>query len=127
MLIYFHLDYTLCNMADIPKKSMTEGHIEQIASHDEHYDKHQVDFEHAQHLAASYVPGSPEEKALIRKLDWRLVPTTWLLYLLSNVDRTNIGNAKIGKSACCSHACNVADLSQVVWRRISTSRQISTR
>ncbi|KAI5361269.1 Putative MFS transporter superfamily [Septoria linicola] len=78
------------------KKSMAEGHIEHVPSHDEHCDKQQVDFEHAQQLAATYVPGSPEEKALIRKLDWRLVPTCWLLYLLSNVDRTNIGNAKIG-------------------------------
>ncbi|KAF7187612.1 MFS transporter prlL [Pseudocercospora fuligena] len=78
------------------EKSGAEGRIEQVFSHDTSQDKHQVDIEQAQQLAASYVPGSAEEKALIRKLDWRLVPTCWLLYLLSNVDRTNIGNAKIG-------------------------------
>jgi hypothetical protein len=35
------------------------------------------------------------EKRLLRKLDLRLVPWLCLLYLLSFLDRTNIGNAKI--------------------------------
>ena len=35
------------------------------------------------------------EKKLIRKLDWRLIPWLCLLYLISFLDRTNIGNAKI--------------------------------
>lgn len=35
------------------------------------------------------------EKNLIWKLDMRLVPWLSLLYLLSFLDRTNIGNAKI--------------------------------
>merc|ERR1712000_734710 len=34
-------------------------------------------------------------KALLRKLDWHLVPFLSLLYLLSFLDRTNIGNAKL--------------------------------
>jgi len=34
-------------------------------------------------------------KTLIRKLDWHLVPFLALLYLLSFLDRTNIGNAKL--------------------------------
>jgi hypothetical protein len=43
---------------------------------------------------------SPEDKIafdkkLVRKLDWRLVPWLSLLYLLSFLDRTNIGNAKL--------------------------------
>lgn len=36
-----------------------------------------------------------EEKALVRKVDLMLLPTMWLMYLLSYMDRTNIGNAKI--------------------------------
>ncbi|KAK4508318.1 hypothetical protein PRZ48_002056 [Zasmidium cellare] len=36
-----------------------------------------------------------EEKALVRKIDLYLLPTMWLMYLLSYMDRTNIGNAKI--------------------------------
>ncbi|KAJ2899554.1 putative transporter [Zalerion maritima] len=43
---------------------------------------------------------SPEERAeadrkLVRKLDWKLIPWLCWLYLLSFLDRTNIGNAKI--------------------------------
>ncbi|KAL1632421.1 hypothetical protein SLS56_003663 [Neofusicoccum ribis] len=36
-----------------------------------------------------------EEKKLVRKIDLFLMPTIWLMYLLSYMDRTNIGNAKI--------------------------------
>ncbi|GAT27078.1 vitamin H transporter [Aspergillus luchuensis] len=36
-----------------------------------------------------------EEKALVRKVDLTLLPTIWIMYLLSYMDRTNIGNAKI--------------------------------
>ncbi|KAF3019327.1 hypothetical protein E8E14_009814 [Neopestalotiopsis sp. 37M] len=43
-----------------------------------------------------YVPGTDEEKALVRKIDLYILPTMWLMYLLSYMDRTNIGNAKIG-------------------------------
>ncbi|OCK78051.1 MFS general substrate transporter [Lepidopterella palustris CBS 459.81] len=35
------------------------------------------------------------EKRLLRKLDMRVVPILWILYLVSFVDRGNIGNAKI--------------------------------
>ncbi|KAF8195576.1 major facilitator superfamily domain-containing protein [Pholiota molesta] len=38
---------------------------------------------------------TPEDKALVRKIDFRLIPILTLLYLLSFLDRTNIGNAKI--------------------------------
>ncbi|KAL1955180.1 hypothetical protein VTO42DRAFT_8945 [Malbranchea cinnamomea] len=36
-----------------------------------------------------------EERALVRKIDCFLLPTMFLMYLLSYMDRTNIGNAKI--------------------------------
>ncbi len=35
------------------------------------------------------------ERALIRKIDWRLLPAVGILYLLSFLDRSNVGNAKI--------------------------------
>ncbi|KAH9480432.1 putative transporter [Psilocybe cubensis] len=38
---------------------------------------------------------TPEDRALVRKIDLRLLPILTLLYLLSFLDRTNIGNAKI--------------------------------
>ncbi|TKX18846.1 MFS transporter-like protein 169 [Elsinoe australis] len=40
-----------------------------------------------------------EEKKLVRKIDLLLLPTIWLMYLLSYMDRTNIGNAKIAGMA----------------------------
>ncbi|OAL44698.1 MFS general substrate transporter [Pyrenochaeta sp. DS3sAY3a] len=40
-----------------------------------------------------------EEKKLVRKIDLYLLPTIWLMYLLSYMDRTNIGNAKIAGMA----------------------------
>ncbi|CEN59528.1 Putative Vitamin H transporter [Aspergillus calidoustus] len=36
-----------------------------------------------------------EEKKLVRKIDFYLLPNIWIMYLLSYMDRTNIGNAKI--------------------------------
>ncbi|PYI12432.1 MFS general substrate transporter [Aspergillus sclerotiicarbonarius CBS 121057] len=38
---------------------------------------------------------SEEEKSLVRKVDLTLLPTIWIMYLLSYMDRTNVGNAKI--------------------------------
>ncbi|VUC27881.1 unnamed protein product [Clonostachys rosea] len=40
-----------------------------------------------------------EEKKLVRKVDLMLLPTIWIMYLLSYMDRTNIGNAKIAGMA----------------------------
>ncbi|KAK8112149.1 Vitamin h protein [Apiospora kogelbergensis] len=35
------------------------------------------------------------ERRLLRRLDFRVLPILWLLYLVSFIDRSNIGNAKI--------------------------------
>ncbi|KAK4691551.1 MFS transporter, ACS family, pantothenate transporter, partial [Lecanoromycetidae sp. Uapishka_2] len=37
---------------------------------------------------------SIDERALVRKIDSHLLPAIWLMYFLSYVDRTNIGNAE---------------------------------
>ncbi|OAA73931.1 Major facilitator superfamily domain, general substrate transporter [Cordyceps fumosorosea ARSEF 2679] len=42
-----------------------------------------------------FVPGSPEEKRLVRKIDLYLMPILWIKYVFNYIDRTNIGNAKI--------------------------------
>ncbi|EOO00178.1 putative nicotinamide mononucleotide permease protein [Phaeoacremonium minimum UCRPA7] len=55
-----------------------------------------ADAAQAQQIAAQWVDGTPEEKRLKRKLDWRILPCTWVLYLLGYLDRANIGNAKTG-------------------------------
>lgn len=51
--------------------------------HDPNWDGNDVDFSHV------------DEKAVLRKMDLRLLPMLALLYLLSFLDRGNIGNAKI--------------------------------
>ncbi|KAG9813736.1 hypothetical protein KCU68_g19831, partial [Aureobasidium melanogenum] len=38
-----------------------------------------------------YIPDSQEEHKLVRKIDLYLLPTIWLMYLLSYMDRTNSG------------------------------------
>lgn len=38
----------------------------------------------------NYQPGSAAEKKLLRKIDLRLMPTLWIMYILNYVDRTNI-------------------------------------
>lgn len=43
-----------------------------------------------------YVRATPEEEAaVIRKLDFRLLPLVFVLYSLSVLDRSNLGNAKL--------------------------------
>ncbi|KIJ68115.1 hypothetical protein HYDPIDRAFT_107769 [Hydnomerulius pinastri MD-312] len=39
--------------------------------------------------------GSAERARILRKLDWHLLPFVSLLYLLSFLDRANVGNAKV--------------------------------
>ncbi|KAG9237417.1 major facilitator superfamily domain-containing protein [Amylocarpus encephaloides] len=36
-----------------------------------------------------------DEKRIRRKIDWRLIPTVFILYLMCFIDRANIGNARI--------------------------------
>lgn len=45
----------------------------------------------AEDYTSQWVNGIPEEKKLVRKLDWRILPCTWILYLLGYLDRANIG------------------------------------
>ncbi|TEA22084.1 putative transporter [Colletotrichum sidae] len=39
---------------------------------------------------------SPEEIALVRKLDWRIMPTLWCMYFLNYLDRNAIAQARLG-------------------------------
>lgn len=44
-----------------------------------------------QYLIDNWVNGTDEEKRLVRKLDWRILPCCWILYLLGFLDRANVG------------------------------------
>jgi hypothetical protein len=45
-----------------------------------------------------YVPGTQEEKLLLRKIDRHLIPMLWIMYVFNYIDRTNIG-----VSSMCQH------------------------
>jgi hypothetical protein len=38
-----------------------------------------------------YVPGTAEERRLVRKMDLHLMPILWVMYIFNYIDRTNIG------------------------------------
>lgn len=40
-------------------------------------------------------PTADEEARIIRKLDWRLMPMIFVIYMLSVLDRSNLGNAYV--------------------------------
>jgi hypothetical protein len=48
---------------------------------------------------------SKEVKVLLRKLDWRILPILTFLYLVSFLDRGNIGNAKVRSYLTFHRAC----------------------
>ncbi|KAF3935802.1 hypothetical protein ABW19_dt0203990 [Dactylella cylindrospora] len=56
---------------------------------------HAEDVENVSASAPSIDIDPEEEKRLVRKIDLYILPTMWIMYLLSYMDRTNIGNAKI--------------------------------
>jgi hypothetical protein len=38
-----------------------------------------------------YIPDTDQEKRLVRKIDKRLMPMLWVMYVMNYIDRTNIG------------------------------------
>ncbi|KAL3441506.1 major facilitator superfamily domain-containing protein [Aspergillus insuetus] len=76
-------------MSHAGEKSSLDQHVEKVPMAT-------ADLAEAQQLATQWVDGTPEEKRLVRKLDWRILPCTWILYLLGFLDRANVGNAKTG-------------------------------
>lgn len=50
-----------------------------------------------------YVPGTAEERALLRKIDLRMLPILWLMYVFNYLDRTNIGVSQWNVSTMTGH------------------------
>jgi MFS family permease len=71
-------------MSHAGEKSSLDQHVEKVPMAT-------ADLAEAQQLATQWVDGTPEEKRLVRKLDWRILPCTWILYLLGFLDRANVG------------------------------------
>ena len=71
---------------------------------------------------ASLEASGIDEKKLMRKVDWHVIPWLALLYLLNFLDRGNVGNAKVGSI----HRRVLPDThnlgSCTVWRRTWASQ-----
>lgn len=53
-------------------------------------DAPRLDEKEANHIVSEWQEGTEAEKRLVRKLDWRILPCTWILYMLGYLDRANI-------------------------------------
>lgn len=56
---------------------------------------------------ANYIPGTAEERRLVRKIDFTLLPCLWWMYVLAYLDRGNIVSLFIN-----SDGITVADLNR---------------
>lgn len=62
---------------------------EQVSTKENPTDAAQLNPELAEALR-TYQPGTTEERKLVRKIDFFLMPMLWIMYILNYVDRTNI-------------------------------------
>lgn len=74
-------------MSDIEKRASLDG---SAAGQLEH-----VQTKQEGHERVFIHPSAQEEAAVIRKLDWRLLPLVFVLYSLAVLDRSNLGNARL--------------------------------
>lgn len=54
-----------------------------------------VNKQEAESIEPFVLPTEEEKRAVIRKLDWRLLPLVFVLYSLAVLDRSNLGNARL--------------------------------
>ena len=79
--------------------SQSSGEKTQIGP--EHFDNEKYDPDSPNHKvsglqqATGLVATQEEEDAVFRKIDWRLLPFVFVLYTLSVLDRSNLGNARL--------------------------------
>jgi hypothetical protein len=81
-----------------PSKMSHAGEKSSLDQHVEKVPMATADLAEARQLATQWVDGTPEERRLVRKLDWRILPCTWVLYLLGFLDRANVGYIRLLQS-----------------------------
>ena len=87
-------------MSNTEKDHSSDGEIDTSKEEngDSHHEKKAIQVKDINGIQSQreFVPPSQHEKsALIRKLDWHLIPIVWVLYMLSVLDRANLGNARL--------------------------------
>jgi sugar phosphate permease len=75
--------------------SAPADHPHAAPGHSKHTASFEAKLEEPAEKLLAELPDGETERKLLRKLDWYLVPWLSLLYLLSFLDRTSIGNAKL--------------------------------
>lgn len=70
--------------------NMDSNHVK--AEDSEHFEEHEVQSGMVTDAAPQW---SPLDKSIIRKTDWQVIPLIAMLYLLSFLDRANVGNARV--------------------------------
>jgi hypothetical protein len=77
-----------------PSEETKMTDIEKVPVNGQHHDN--VSQLSAKERAEAFVAPTPqEENKVIRKLDRRLMPIVFFLYMLAVLDRSNLGNAKL--------------------------------
>ena len=79
------------------KSSSTDEKPTVSTAEDVPHDHNDINHHYDRRLAPQYT--KEEEDAVIRKLDWHLMPLIFVLYSLSVLDRANLGNARISGMA----------------------------
>ena len=102
-------------MADIDTKLETGISLQEVAPEDD-ADLYRPDVD----------VSSVDERKLMRKIDFRLIPLLAAFYLMNTLDRGAIGNARV-----CSMLTSCADAhkdvpSCMAWRRLSASATSNT-
>lgn len=90
--ISFCFSFLFPSFADTTKTTTMDHNDKASSDHDDVLPKH------AEEAVTGYVPGTEEEKKLVRKIDLFLLPAIWGMYLLSYMVRTIMGNAEIAGS-----------------------------
>jgi hypothetical protein len=108
--------------SDIKTPSIVQRHS---SDHNDEKSKPQIqqgEVSDAAILAAlqDYAPGTPEEKRLVRKIDFVLLPILWWMYVLAHLDRSNIANAN---AAGMSHDLGLSDKRTLHASRASVKRK----
>ncbi|OAL53206.1 MFS nicotinic acid transporter-like protein Tna1 [Pyrenochaeta sp. DS3sAY3a] len=75
--------------------SMDEEKTEHTPQHQEEKVSHNIENLPDPDAGLSAEERALHDRKLVRKLDWQLIPWLSFLYLISFLDRTNIGNAKV--------------------------------
>ncbi|KAM5474236.1 hypothetical protein MferCBS49748_000655, partial [Microsporum ferrugineum] len=79
----------------VAEKEKLEVEVQDVERNNEHAVQEKRGSESGSTSSAEADFSDIDEKKVIRKMDIRLIPALAILYLLSFLDRGNIGNAKI--------------------------------